>query len=103
MPPAVVNPRVVGSFRASGGSGNDIQPLLAEWSECENWINGHEARALYSRPKTTNGRFDVKIPEPGTYCIAFNNRFSLLSAKNVSADIELSYLIPYSQHFLIEG
>jgi hypothetical protein len=35
--------RVVGAFHASGGSRNDIEAVIAEWSECENWINGNQA------------------------------------------------------------
>jgi hypothetical protein len=55
-------------------------------------INGHQARVLYSSGKTTNGRMDVPIAEPGSYCLGFSNAFSLLSAKNIAADIELQYL-----------
>jgi hypothetical protein len=74
---AVVSPYVTGSFHASGGIGNDIQVVLAEKGEFENWANG---------------RMDVPITEPGTYCLGLSNTFSLLSAKTISADIELQYL-----------
>ncbi len=83
--------RVVGSFRVSGGSGNDIQVVLAEESEFENWINGHQARAVYSTGKTTTGRLDVEITQPGTYILAFSNTFSLLTDKDVFAEVELRY------------
>jgi len=89
--PEMVNAQLVGSFHASGGSGNDIQAIVADSAEFENWINGHQARVLYSTEKTTNGRIDLRLA-PGTYTIAFNNRFALLSAKEVTADIELRYL-----------
>jgi hypothetical protein len=89
---AVVSPHVTGTFHASGGIGNDIQVVLAEKGEFENWANGHQARLLYSSGKTTNGRMDVPIAEPGTYCLGFSNAFSLLSAKTISTDIELQYL-----------
>lgn len=88
----LVHPHVVGGFRAAGGLGNDIQVVLAEKGEFENWANGHQARLLYSSGKTTNGRMDVAITEPGRYCLGFSNAFSLLSAKTISADIELQYL-----------
>ena len=88
----LVSPHVVGSFHATGGIGNDIQVVVAEKGEFENWVNGHQARLLYSSGKTTNGRIDVPITEPGTYCLGFSNAFSLLSAKMISSDIELQYL-----------
>jgi len=34
---------------------------------------------------------DVPLPEPGTYHVVFDNSFSLLTAKNVSAKISLAY------------
>src|SRR5579864_4628411 len=40
---AAVNARVAGDFHATGGFGNDIEAVVAEWGECENWINGHQA------------------------------------------------------------
>jgi len=55
-------------------------------------MNGHQAHVLYSSGKTTNGRLDVPITQPGTYCLAFSNAFSLVSAKTINADIELEYL-----------
>lgn len=90
---AMVNPRVVGSFHASGGMGNDIQVVLAEKSEFENWANGHKARVLYSTEKETSGHMNVPITQPGTYYLAFSNTFSLLTQKHVDADIELQYLM----------
>jgi hypothetical protein len=39
---------VVGNFRASGGSGNDIQAALMDESNFENWKNGHQAQVEYS-------------------------------------------------------
>lgn len=90
-PATMLEARVVGRFHASGGTGNDIQVVLAEESEFENWINGHQARLLYATDQTTAGKIDVRITEAGTYCLALSNTFSLLSDKNVVADIELRY------------
>ena len=90
---SLINAHVVGTFRTSGGSGNDIQVVLAEDIEFQNWSNGHPANVLYGTQKVTAGRIDVPITRPGTYVIGFSNKFSLLSSKNVSADIELQYLV----------
>jgi len=89
----LVNAHVVGTFKASGGLGNDIQVVLAEETEFQNWLNGHSASVLYGTQKVTAGRIDVPITKPGTYVIGFSNKFSLLSGKNVSADVELQYLV----------
>ena len=91
-PEKMHGPRVLGTFHASGGSGNDIQAVIAEESEFENWVNGHQARVLYSTDKLTNGKFDVSIIEAGTYYLAFSNTFSLLTDKDVFAEVELRYL-----------
>jgi hypothetical protein len=91
IPPEMGNAQLVGSFRAAGGSGNDIQAVVADPGEFDNWINGHQARAYYSTERTTEGQIDLRL-DPGTYVIAFSNRFSRLTTKEVSANLELRYL-----------
>ncbi len=90
-PVTMQNAQIVGSFRASGGAGNDIQVVLAGEDEFENWINGHKALVYYSTEKITNGRFDVPLTRPGTYILGLSNTFSTLSDKLVFVDIELRY------------
>jgi hypothetical protein len=90
--PTMTNAHLVGSFHASGGFGNDIETIVGESGECENWINGHPAQLLYTSGKVTNRRIDVPIREAGDYCLAFSNRASLVSAKSVSGNVELPYL-----------
>jgi hypothetical protein len=85
--------RVVGRFEAAGGSGNDIQAVLADGDNFENWKNGHAARVLYGTDKTTVGSIDVPIVSSGTYYLGLNNRFALLSAKTVSGAIDLQYKV----------
>jgi hypothetical protein len=55
----------------------------------ENWKNGHQARALYQSQKTTVGSISVPINQPGVYYLAFNNQFSLISNKAVTANVLL--------------
>jgi hypothetical protein len=86
----MLNAHLVGSFQASGGMGNDIQVVVADGMEFQNWVNGHPARLLFSTQKVTAGRMDVPLA-PGTYILAFNNGFSLVSDKRVAADIELQF------------
>jgi hypothetical protein len=83
--------RVVGRFQASGGNGNDIEAVLTDADDFENWRNGHAARALYQSGKTTVGSINVPISQAGAYYLAFNNRFALLSTKTISAEIVLHH------------
>lgn len=93
VPADAIRAKVTGSFHAFGGAGNDIQVVIATPSEFENWINGHQAQVYYSTDKTTNGTIDRQLP-PGDYMLAFNNRFSALSRKEVTGEITLSYVVP---------
>ncbi len=85
--------RVVGDFRVSGGSGNDIQAAIVDEANFENWKNGHEGRALYSTGKTTVGNINVPIYTSGTYFLGFSNKFSAFTEKFIYGDIELRYTV----------
>ena len=86
--PQMRDAHVTGQFNASGGNGNDIEALLATEDEFTNWINGHQARVNYGTGRKTADTFDVRLA-PGRYCLAFNNRFSLLTAKEVFLEVNL--------------
>jgi len=81
--------RVIGRFEARGGTGNDIQAIIASSDDFENWQNGHAAGLLYQTGKTTVSGIDVPISRAGIYYLAFNNKFSLLSDKTVTGNIAL--------------
>jgi hypothetical protein len=82
---------VIGQFQAAGGTGNDIEVVVAEREQFLNWANGHGGNIIYSSGKKTAGRVSVRVEEPGEYVVAFNNRFSPLSPKNVAANLNLEY------------
>ena len=82
--------RVVGRFEAAGGGGNDIEAVIASSGEFENWKNGHQAQVRYQSGKTTIGNIDVLLG-PGRYYLAFNNKFSLLTGKTITANILLNH------------
>jgi hypothetical protein len=83
------NPRVEGTFSASGAN-NDIEVLLLEESQYLNWQNRHQFRAAYQSGRVTADRLKVELPtEPATYFLIFNNRFSLISNKGIVADLKL--------------
>jgi hypothetical protein len=89
--PEMRNAHVSGRFNASGGNGNDVEAVIATEEEFTNWVNGHEARVFYStQGRKTTDTFDVRLA-PGTYYLAFNNRFSALSAKDVFLEVDLEF------------
>ena len=75
--------RVVGRFQAAGGN-NDIEAVIADEDNFENWKNGHEARVRYtSNGKTTVGIINTPISVSGVYFLGFSNRFSAFRDKYV--------------------
>jgi hypothetical protein len=91
IPPEARAAHISGSFSASGGTGNDVDAVLANESEFANWINGHRDRVFYgTMGKKTTDSFDVRLG-PGIYIFAVSNRFAVVSAKYVSLDVKLSY------------
>jgi hypothetical protein len=89
--PEMRNVHVTGQFNASGGTGNDIEAIIATEVEFTNWVNGHQARVFYStQGKKTTDTFNVSLA-PGTYYLAFSNRFSALTSKDVFLEVDLNY------------
>ena len=89
--PEMRDTRISGSFNASGGSGNDVEAVIAAESEYMNWINGHQARVFYgTQGRKTTDNFDVRLGL-GTYYFAVSNRFSALSDKYVFLNVDLNY------------
>jgi hypothetical protein len=89
----MLNFRVSGQFNASGGTGNDIQVVLADEDEFENWRNGHQAKVFYSTEKITTGKLDVGALPPGRYVLALSNMFSTFTDKYVFAEIEAHWTV----------
>ena len=81
---------VFGRFQAAGGDGNDIEAVIADAGNFANWQNGQPARVVYQSDKVTAGSIEVMLG-PGQYDLAFNNRFSLLADKSVTASIVLNH------------
>jgi hypothetical protein len=81
---------VVGRFRAEGGSGNDIKCLILDADSFENWRNGHRVRTYYNSEKITVANINVNLPQ-GEYVLVFDNTFSGLSNKTVTANVEMKW------------
>lgn len=88
---AMSNPRLEGSFTASGAN-NDIEVLLLDELQFNNWQNRLQFRAAYTSGRVTADKLRIELPsEPGKYFLVFSNRFSLFSTKSVNADLKLRY------------
>lgn len=89
--PDMLRPVFAGDFTAFGGGGNDIMAVVADEDNYTNWINGHQARVFWgTQGRETTGQFEVHLP-PGTYHLAFSNKFSLLARKQISVTAYLNY------------
>ena len=87
--PEMIGP--TGNFNASGGSGNDIQAVMADEENYTNWINGHQAQAFWTtQGKQTTGNIEATL-KPGMYYLAFSNKFSAFTEKQVFLDVDLNY------------
>ena len=85
------NPRIEGTFTASGAN-NDIEVLLLDEFQFNNWQNRHEFKSAYTSGRVTADKVRVELPsEPGKYFLIFSNRFSIFSNKGVVADLRLRY------------
>ena len=84
------NPRLEGSFTASGAN-NDIEVLLLDEQQFNNWQNRHEFRSAYASGRVTADKLRIDLPEPGKYFVIFSNRFSIFSNKGIVADLKLKY------------
>jgi hypothetical protein len=91
VPVGSINAHVIGNFNASGGSGNDIQAAILDQMNLTNWVNGHQADGQWgTQGPQTVGKFDVVLV-PGVYYLAFSNRHSIISEKQVFVAAELDY------------
>jgi hypothetical protein len=87
--PGSVNPRVEGTFTASGAN-NDIEVMLLEASQFQNWEKRSKFTVAYQSGRVTSDKLAIPLPaQEGTYYVVFSNRFSLISNKAVVADIVL--------------
>jgi predicted nucleic acid-binding Zn ribbon protein len=86
------NIHVKGTFRASGGTGNDIRALVMTKNDFTNMVNGHPASSLYDSGKLTVSDIYVRLPSDSqNYVLAFDNTFSSVTDKEIDAHIDLVY------------
>jgi hypothetical protein len=85
----MLNPRIVGRLRASGGTGNDIVVAVMGDADFTNWANGHGGGAIYHSGQVTVAEVSARLSEPGVYIVLLNNGFSSLTPKTVEGTLRL--------------
>jgi hypothetical protein len=88
---AMQNVTVSGSFKTSGGSGNDVEVFIMDDQAFTNWSNGQKVSALYDSGQTTAGNIDTRLSSSGIYHLVLSNTFSMIASKDVTADIDLNW------------
>jgi hypothetical protein len=84
-------PRLEGTLSASGAR-NDIEVTVLDEAQFASWQNRDTFKATYESGRVTDTTLNVELPEtPATYYMVFSNRFSLLSNKAVTANVQLCY------------
>ena len=85
------NPRLEGTLSAQGAR-NDIEVTVLDEAQFANWQNRDGFKATYESGRVTDTTLNVQLSEtPATYYVVFSNRFSLLSNKAVTANVQLCY------------
>lgn len=79
---------VEGRFRAQGGSGNDIKVYILDEDGYENFKNGHSVSTFYNSGQVTVGAINATLGS-GVYYLVFDNGYSAISNKAVTAAIQL--------------
>jgi hypothetical protein len=82
--------RIVGRFRAEGGSGNDIVCLILDQDGFENLRNHHAVRPYYNSGRVTVANIYAELGE-GSYVLVFDNTFSAITPKAVTARVEMQW------------
>lgn len=80
---------VTGRFEAEGGDGNDIECFIVDEDGFKNYSNGHAVRTWYNSGRITVANIYTRVPK-GRYFIIFNNNFSWLANKVVTAKIRVN-------------
>ena len=80
IPAGATNSHVAGTFSTTGGSGNDIIV----------YISNNET-TIYNSTQVSAANFNINLNPGQTYSIVFDNTFSTISVKDVSAQATLTY------------
>jgi hypothetical protein len=81
--------RLKGTFRATGGSANDIRVVITDERGVQNLGERHESLSWYDSGKVTLSAIDAQL-RPGTFYVVFDNGFSPVSNKVVMLQLSKS-------------
>lgn len=79
--------RIAGSALAEGGWRDDIRVLVLTARQFETWAHDAKSETLFNSGPRRSVVLSVPVTDPGTYYVIFDNRFSMVSAKRIQADI----------------
>lgn len=85
------NPRLEGRVEAKGGGGNDITLLVLRQEDFARWEKHENVEPVFDAERRTVVDLNVPLPGPGGYEIVLSNRFSKLSAKDITGHIALAW------------
>ena len=103
VPPRTIHPQLHGTFRSSvagngavlTGRGANIQVLLLNQQEFNNFAQGHEGSATFSNDPSEGGRIDWSLASPmfeaEKYYLIFRNSPNASSPKIIDADFTLAF------------
>lgn len=94
VPDAATKVLIRGSFKASGGSGNDIIVMILNGPNYHKWRDGENFEAYYNSGKVTERELRTALPDgAGAYHLIFDNGFSTFSDKTVHTAVNLQYVV----------
>lgn len=73
-----------GQITVQGQSNYDIEFCVVNYSQLEHFMNGYATETIYSTGRVKMKQFEVFLT-PGQYYLLFNNKYSILTAKQVRA------------------
>ncbi len=87
----MMDAHLVGDFRATGGSGDDIKVHVMMLADYNKWQGNGAPSTIYSSGKVSSGTFNVALAQ-GEMVLVLDNLFSSFSSKNVDIKAELKWL-----------
>jgi hypothetical protein len=91
VPEDAIEPRLEGSFTASGGIKNDIRVYVMNEDEFNKWKNRQKSYAMYISGEVSYGEFDIYLSPGERYYLVLDNTYSLFHGKKVSINVYLRY------------
>jgi hypothetical protein len=78
------NCHISGHIQVTDGGSKDVQVVVLDADDYQNWVNGHQSKAYFQTEKTTAVTLNVNTGTVGPLVVAISNGFSVLSDKKVS-------------------